>query len=532
MIFFNKDFWTKDRIIISSFFAVALFYFISLMSYGLNLYDEGVFLYGGLRVLEGYLPYKDFFFVYTPGNLYTIALLFKVFGPSIIITRIFNVFILFSILICSYSIVKEELTDKVNLFLFFLLMTIFLGGNVYFNSVNIPILLSLLSVIFLIRYMYNKSYQNLVISGLIAGLTCFFRLDFGIYTIISISIVLLLNNYVQTKGLKSRIKSMTQSASKWTLFIASALIIVIPFTIFFLVNVPLNQLYYLFIYYPLHIYPIYMSLPFLPTVYNVTGLSFLIPELFPILVFLSVFSGLMYKVFHKTFGSNKDWTILLLLLLGIFFFTYTIVRADQNHLYPAFIISIILFSYIYSSIGSITLKNQKITKKNRSILKFVLVYLAIGTVLIFYIGSILYVPFQPGTPINLDRANGIYVTNQNYLIDTVNFVQQEIPPSEKIFVGTSNTAMIQNNNVMFYFLADRGSATYYDDMITGVVTTAPVQQEIIAELQKNNVQYIVLFNNSYTSNKSIGVNILDDYIKNNYQSIKVIGNYTILKAKN
>lgn len=49
--------------------------------------DEGIILQGAIRILRGELPYRDFFSFYTPGSYYWNALLFKLFGESILVPR-------------------------------------------------------------------------------------------------------------------------------------------------------------------------------------------------------------------------------------------------------------------------------------------------------------------------------------------------------------------------------------------------------------------------------------------------------------
>ena len=49
--------------------------------------DEGIVLEGAQRILQGQVVYRDFFSFYTPGSFYWMALLFKVFGSSILVGR-------------------------------------------------------------------------------------------------------------------------------------------------------------------------------------------------------------------------------------------------------------------------------------------------------------------------------------------------------------------------------------------------------------------------------------------------------------
>lgn len=49
--------------------------------------DEGIVLQGATRVLDGQVPYRDFFSFYTPGSFYLVAGLFRVFGNSLGVAR-------------------------------------------------------------------------------------------------------------------------------------------------------------------------------------------------------------------------------------------------------------------------------------------------------------------------------------------------------------------------------------------------------------------------------------------------------------
>ena len=49
--------------------------------------DEGIILQGAQRVLTGQVLYRDFFSFYTPGSYYVLALLFRIFGSSILVAR-------------------------------------------------------------------------------------------------------------------------------------------------------------------------------------------------------------------------------------------------------------------------------------------------------------------------------------------------------------------------------------------------------------------------------------------------------------
>jgi len=71
--------------------AVALgsaLYLIPFMRLPIRSLDEGTFLHGAVRVLEGQVPFRDFFEVMGPGTFYWLALFFKALGANWLATRV------------------------------------------------------------------------------------------------------------------------------------------------------------------------------------------------------------------------------------------------------------------------------------------------------------------------------------------------------------------------------------------------------------------------------------------------------------
>src|ERR1700741_5207936 len=69
-------------------FLISLVYLCAFLRYSSLEPDEGILLQGGQRILDGQVPYRDFFSFYTPGAFYLIAALFKVFGDSFVAARL------------------------------------------------------------------------------------------------------------------------------------------------------------------------------------------------------------------------------------------------------------------------------------------------------------------------------------------------------------------------------------------------------------------------------------------------------------
>ncbi len=515
----------KESILILILFAAAAFYLFSKIKFGINIYDEGITLYGAVGVLEGHIPYRDFYYLYPPGNIYVLALIFKGFGPSILISRMFNSIILLLILVGSYLITKKLISDKISILLSFFLITILLGMDESFNVLSIPILLILLSTIFIFYYFDRKILHNLVILGILTGLTAYFRLDFAFYLFFSISLILCIfhYNYYMDLGY-NKVLSLFKAEEYLLLYGSVCLLTIIPLIIFLLYYVPIDQLISQFITYPTKIYPVYSYMPWSYQYFN----------LIPIFIYLATSLLLASKLIKGSFCSKKDLKVSFLLFLGLTLIYYAKVRPDVGHFFPTLIISLILLSYICSEIFTIIGNFTQIIIKssNKNLFRFFIIVLMIGS-LLFYSTLLFTNKGNNLTSIDLERGNGIYVSQQDDFLAAAKYIQQNVPPYEKIFVGNNNTDDSDVNNVMFYYLSGRDSGVFYYDLEPGVVTTLPVQLEMIQELEQNNVQYIVLWNGDENPNiMGNGVMNLDYYIKSHYNLTKTFGNYSIYIIKN
>lgn len=506
--------------------------------YGLVFYDDGVLLYGAERVLAGDIPYKDFWFIYTPGNIYLLALIFKIFGPSIMVERILNTLICFFIVVVTFLMARKIIKNTVALIITIFLATFCVWFNGLYANQNIPILLSLISGFYFLNYI--KSYQKLylIIAGLFIGITTVFRQDIGLYTFIAVSIALMAFEYQKSKASLSSIGGIINSFKIWFIVLGSTLIIIIPLFIYFMMIVPLQDLFIQFVIYPTEIYPLYFSLPYpLPT-----SINNLITMYFPPLILAITSIWVVFKIKNRLI-TKMEWMVIFILLLGLISMNSLRVMAIAHHMHLTMITSIILFSFFFSEyvrINKIISRFRKLEKGNQSINIFFTIFsiLVIFGITFFSIHMVDDKISKNSLSLETVKGSGIMIySDDNDFKDTVEYVRENVPPNEKIFVGTSRHDIMIYNQVMLYFLSDRKSATRYSDMIPGVVTTRNVQDEIVGELKDNDVKYFILFDfkkipkskSNPEKYESSGVTVLDEYIKNNYNPIKTIGNYTIYK---
>jgi hypothetical protein len=111
-------------------------------------------------------------------------------------------------------------------------------------------------------------------------------------------------------------------------------------------------------------------------------------------------------------------------------------------------------------------------------------------------------------------------------------------PREPIFVTDARTDRVTAGDPLLYVITGHPNATRYDVMQPGVVTTAPIQTEIVASLQRAHTRVIVRWldpraehSEPNGSARSSGVHVLDDYVRRHYRPIARYGVYQLLLAR-
>jgi hypothetical protein len=78
--------------------------------------DEGIVLQGAERILDGQLPYRDFFSFYTPGSFYLVAWLFQIFGDSFTVARMSVAVVGATCSVVTYVLSRRVCSQGVSLF--------------------------------------------------------------------------------------------------------------------------------------------------------------------------------------------------------------------------------------------------------------------------------------------------------------------------------------------------------------------------------------------------------------------------------
>jgi 4-amino-4-deoxy-L-arabinose transferase-like glycosyltransferase len=100
----------------SAIFLLAVGYLWLFRRYTFIEPDEGIILQGAQRILRGEVLYRDFFSFFTPGSYYFVALIFRVFGSSIIVARTALVLIGATFSVITYLLARRVCSRESSLF--------------------------------------------------------------------------------------------------------------------------------------------------------------------------------------------------------------------------------------------------------------------------------------------------------------------------------------------------------------------------------------------------------------------------------
>ena len=187
-------------------FAITFWYlsYYRNMLYSLSA-DEGIFLYGARRVLDGQIIYRDFFSYFFPGNYYFLALIYKLFGYSFLVAREALVIIdsLINVLVfyLSYKTLKTWYAILPPLFFLILGFPNWMQFSHFWNG-DLFLLLSLISLLWFLEK--NKRYY-LYSAAVLLGFTTLFQQAAGVYGIILFTVILILTKHKEQKFLRNMI---------------------------------------------------------------------------------------------------------------------------------------------------------------------------------------------------------------------------------------------------------------------------------------------------------------------------------------
>jgi hypothetical protein len=529
---------------------VLLAYLFAGIKQAVNAYDEGFALYGALRVLHGEVPYRDFWTVYAPGQFYVLAGLFQLFGTTVLVERVWDTLARAAVVLGVYLVTATLTTRRAALWPA-LLVTLWVAAAEYYGYAVFPALALVLGGAWcLLRYAAGAPRRWLVASGGLVGLATLFRHDVGLYAVASLGIVCLL---LALTGRARRpatprgwLRALVEVPGLFTLGVLAALL---PLAAYLIVVVPPAALWRDLVLYPLTLHRDISALPYpplvpkyLPVITSANAWSeytrdVLVPwALFygPLLVYGSAAVLLVWQVVRADSKTSRahSLSILLLLLLGLTLFNQALNRFDRLHVLPSATVAASLLTVLLARLRPGRARPVLLLAATPLIILATIAYVVVPVQA--YLTTVWrFSPLVCHASAPRSGCIDLYVDQERAYA----YTQAQTAPDERIFVGTTRHDRASGSDVIYYFLAERPSATRYHELVAGVSTTLPVQQEIVADLERHRVRHVVLtsaFDGVQEPNQSrlsSGVTLLDAYIWRHFQPTAGFGVYTIWERR-
>jgi hypothetical protein len=146
----------------------------------------------------------------------------------------------------------------------------------------------------------------------------------------------------------------------------------------------------------------------------------------------------------------------------------------------------------------------------------------------------------PLATVDIDVADGVKAppAEARALERLSRYVRARVPAGQPVFVANPRFDLVNVGNPLVYVLVQRPNPTRYDVMQPGVVTTAPVQREIIGDLERSRPRLVIRWLSPLADHaddngagESSGVRLLDRYLARTYAPERRFGDYQVLARR-
>jgi hypothetical protein len=494
----------QRRLALAGLFAAAALFSALTMLNGIQPNDEGLMLVAADRIAHGQVPYSDFWWFYPPGQPYLLAGLWKLFGPSLLTWRIVRVLANAAVVLLAYLLARRQAPRGLAL----AAAAIACGAMAFPSGPHpFPIVLALaLGALLLIE---RPGW-----AGFVCGIAAFWRIEFAGYLAIGIVIAYLIDGRRPWRFVGTTV--------------ATALVLYAPVVL----SAGIGKSWDLLVKYPATDFSDYQSLPFPFRYHGILNTSsiggFFTDSSEEILHFylpLVLVVGLLAS--FAAFRRRPEFIATAIFAVGCTH--YLITRPDIFHVQPLVVLVAILGAWALG--GRWAVRGGRVFA---AVVAFALVYAGANGLERFVRGLT-----DDNVPLNLPVADGVRVAKGTDvpLERAVRYVDSRVPAGKPIYVMTARADLVTSGNPLFYVLADRPNPTRYDIAAPGVVTSAPVQREIIGDLRRTRplvmrwVDPVTEVREPNKAGRSSGVVLLDDYLKANYAQTARFGNYVMLEPR-
>jgi hypothetical protein len=324
-----------ERIGTAIVFLAALRYWLWYFDRNANLLDEGSTAAQALRVFNGELIYRDFFTVVTPGSYYTVAWLFQLFGPSLMVLRWAALVTGLAILLVTLLIARRVMSWPFAAAAA-LMTTVWGWFLVTPNFYSLQAALFALIALWCYLRLGDRGHTRwIVLAGVFTGLAAITKQNVGAYAAVAIAASI----WLSREEPLARARGYTTGK-----FVAGICIPVVPTLLFLLLSGAGPYLYESWVYYPLAKYPERFALPY-PSFFEPLPEHGAYERWVRLVIYLPV---AVYPITAIVLVRAREQraAVMAIALMGVLLLLQSWPRADVPHILFGLQPTFILFSYL------------------------------------------------------------------------------------------------------------------------------------------------------------------------------------------
>jgi hypothetical protein len=566
----------------------ASFAVLSSFAAPVDKFDGGIPLVGGMLIQQGHTPNLDFYSFYPPLGLYVNAALFTLLGRTVLATRASGALLYFLLLLVVTRFFRFRFPDSRPLAPLAMLVVVTSIGR----TIELPAWPGLaVSLFALLTYLLAEGGAKsplwaVGVSGLLTGFALLYRINFGAYVVMVVAFDLVLpwfphggkrrDRFHLRKDLLTAAVFLGPLAVFCTVFcfwvygrhaVTAVLNLVIqaqrlmilrrfielPFSIGIACAVALPAgWFFLRMLAGSEIIPAKMLVPaaFAIALLSLAYLGHALASVALIVAALEIASVVFLHLFIYRLARSE--LCILLFFCGLLH--YYLSRADWAHCRMLPIAGALLLPFLLFSLsGSVESEARPPVSKGTGMavllaasfvcfaspdLRPAAIYIPKGARLL---GTLVRHPHLTDT----DQVLGPVAPDAPWLavypdadeLRALRYLRAHTSSADAIFSGVPDYSTVSGNNLRIYWLADRPIGVRSFQLETRVTTGAPVQQGIIADLEQNQVKWVLIDSvpwvpdATFAAHPYSGSKILDEYIANNYRVEARFGPYLVSSRK-
>lgn len=485
----------------------------------LDVASDGAYLLDALRWLGGEWPYRDFVAGGTPAHGAVLAAWVKLFGPSLLVERVWNAVLISAVPPLIYLAVRRWLTERWAVVSALGALALLTARPYLIGPLPSALLLCWAAMTLALSAEVDRGPKRLLAIGALFGAAFWFRQDVAAQGFLAVALFYYLRRRERFEKLGRDLLSLLIGTAS-TLALGALL---------FLSRAPVERWLYELCQYPLFIRPAFTRLPY------PVGL---IPLALPAFV-AGMWILLMARGRHSLHSTESNF-LLLLTLAGALSFYSALRRPVSENFLPMALYAVPLAAW------SVRAALRHCAGRVRTMLGIG----AVAVMAALLLGSAARRadewmrshrdPFRlrvEGAGSVLPMPRGTEATQRlNHYGYAINYIRHFTGPNQPIFVGSVRHDRVCSEDPLFYVLADRPPATRYHRLPRGELTHPDVQRRIIRELEGRRVSMLVLRKDlddlctePNLSSKGRGADLLDEYLKSRYAVKTKFGGNWILE---